>query len=97
VLKEGDQAPDFKVLADDGQAGIARRLSRERSDFVFLSEGQYAGCIHEAKWLPQHDCGFPGHRMRAIAGVSADTVEDQSKFSKKLGPEIFPLLADTGI
>lgn len=93
MLKEGDQAPDFKVLGDDGQAVSLGDYRGKDLILYFYPKANTPGCIHEANGFRNMIADFQAQNA-AIAGVSADTVEDQSKFSKQLGLN-FPLLADT--
>ncbi len=59
MLNEGDQAPHFEVLADDGRKVTLADYRGKQSDSVFLSEGEYAGMHSRSEWLPQHVRRFP--------------------------------------
>jgi peroxiredoxin Q/BCP len=93
VLKEGDLAPHFEVLADDGRKVKLADYSGKNLILYFYPKANTPGCIHEANGFRNMIADFQAHNAE-IAGVSADDVEAQSKFSKKLNLN-FPLLADT--
>jgi thioredoxin-dependent peroxiredoxin len=93
VLKEGDQAPEFKVLADDGRSVSLADYRGKHLILYFYPKANTPGCIHEANGFRNMFADFQAQNAE-IAGVSADPVEAQSRFSKKLNLN-FPLLADT--
>ncbi len=93
MLKEGDQAPHFEVLADDGRKVSLPDYRGKNLILYFYPKANTPGCIHEANGFRNMFADFQGQNAE-IAGVSADPVEDQSRFSKKLNLN-FPLLADT--
>jgi thioredoxin-dependent peroxiredoxin len=93
VLKEGDHAPDFQVLADDGRTISLADYRGKNLILYFYPKANTPGCIHEANGFRNMFADFQAHNAE-IAGVSGDSVEDQSKFSKRLELN-FPLLADT--
>ena len=93
MLKEGDQAPHFEVLADDGRKVTLADYRGKHLILYFYPKANTPGCIHEANGFRNMFADFQAQNAE-IAGVSADAVEAQSKFSKKLNLN-FPLLADT--
>lgn len=93
MLKEGDQAPHFEVLADDGRKVTLADYRGKHLILYFYPKANTPGCIHEANGFRNMFADFQAQNAE-IAGVSADDVEAQSKFSKKLNLN-FPLLADT--
>ena len=93
VLKEGDHAPDFRVLADDGRTVSLADYRGNNLILYFYPKANTPGCIHEANGFRNMFDDFQAQNAK-IAGVSADSVEAQSKFSEKLNLN-FPLLADT--
>ena len=93
MLKEGDQAPHFQVLADDGRTVSLDDYRDKNLILYFYPKANTPGCIHEANGFRNMFADFQAHNAE-IAGVSGDSVEDQSKFSKRLELN-FPLLADT--
>jgi peroxiredoxin Q/BCP len=48
VLKEGDQAPDFRVLADDGRTVSLADYRGNNLILYFYPKANTPGCIHEA-------------------------------------------------
>ena len=92
-VKEGDQAPHFEVLADDGRKVSLPDYRGKNLILYFYPKANTPGCIHEANGFRNMFTDFQAQNAE-IAGVSADPVEAQSKFSKKLNLN-FPLLADT--
>jgi thioredoxin-dependent peroxiredoxin len=93
VLKEGDQAPNFRVLADDGRTVSLADYRGKNLILYFFPKANTPGCVHEANGFRNMFADFQAQNAE-IAGVSADSVEAQAKFSKKLNLN-FPLLADT--
>jgi thioredoxin-dependent peroxiredoxin len=93
VLKEGDQAPHFEVLADDGRKVTLADYRGKHLILYFYPKANTPGCIHEANGFRNMFADFQAQNAE-VAGVSADDVEAQAKFSKKLNLN-FPLLADT--
>ena len=93
MLKEGDQAPHFEVLADDGRKVTLADYRGKHLILYFYPKANTPGCIHEANGFRNMFADFQEQNAE-IAGVSADDVEAQAKFSKKLNLN-FPLLADT--
>ena len=91
--KEGDQAPHFEVLADDGRKVSLADYRGKNLILYFYPKANTPGCIHEADGFRNMFADFQAQNAE-IAGVSADAVEAQSKFSQKLNLN-FPLLADT--
>lgn len=93
MLKEGDPAPDFSVLKDDGKNVSLGDYRGKNLILYFYPKANTPGCTHEANGFRNMIADFRAQNA-AIAGVSADTVDAQAKFSKKLSLN-FPLLADT--
>ncbi|MGD0425121.1 MAG: peroxiredoxin [Candidatus Acidiferrales bacterium] len=93
MLNEGDQAPHFEVLGDDGRKVSLADYRGKNLILYFYPKANTPGCIHEANGFRNMIADFQAQNAE-IAGVSADDVEAQSKFSKKLNLN-FPLLADT--
>jgi peroxiredoxin Q/BCP len=93
VLNEGDRAPHFEVLADDGRKVTLADYRGKNLILYFYPKANTPGCIHEANGFRNMFADFQAQNAD-IAGVSADDVEAQAKFSKKLNLN-FPLLADT--
>jgi peroxiredoxin Q/BCP len=91
-LKEGDLAPDFSALSQDGQPVS---LSDFRGQYVvlyFYPRDDTPGCTKEA-------CGFRDEhqviqkKKAAVLGVSTDSQKAHAKFADKYHLP-FPLLVD---
>jgi thioredoxin-dependent peroxiredoxin len=93
MLKEGDRAPAFSLLTDEGKKLALKDLKGKTVVLYFYPKDNTPGCTQEA-------CDFRDAFPRftkgkaAIVGISKDSVESHVKFKQKF--EIpFPLLADT--
>lgn len=93
ALKEGDRAPDFSLVADDGQTISLRALRGKQVVLYFYPKDMTPGCTLEA-------CSFRDQyaairRAGAeILGVSFDSTDRHRKF-KEQHKLPFPLLTDT--
>ena len=94
MLKEGDSAPDFEMLSDEGQTIRLADLRGKEFVLYFYPKDDTPGCTTEA-------CNFRDNMGRlqsaavAIYGVSPDSVKAHVKFREKYGLN-FPLLSDEG-
>ena len=76
ALKEGDAAPEFKVLTDTGEEFDLSAHSKEKIVLYFYPRADTPGCTIEA-------CGFRDHFKKlqkagvVVLGVSRDTVKAQ--------------------
>jgi peroxiredoxin Q/BCP len=94
TLKEGDEAPDFKLQADDG-SWVKLSAFRGCSIVVlyFYPKDKTSGCTKEA-------CNFRDNISKitvqnaVVLGVSVDDVESHKSFKEEQKLN-FPLLADT--
>lgn len=93
MLKEGDKAPDFTSIADDGSTVSLGDYSGKNLILYFYPKANTPGCIHEANAFRNDIQKYEALNTK-IVGVSADTVESQTKFKDKHSLN-FPLLADT--
>lgn len=93
MLKEGDQAPDFSVTADDGKKVSLADYRGRNLVLYFYPKADTTGCTHEAVEFTKAMDEFERVNT-SIVGCSGDTVEAQAKFKAKYGLN-FPLLADT--
>jgi len=93
VLKAGDAAPEFMVVADDGQQVSLADYKGRNLILYFYPKADTTGCTHEAvefrSAIDQFNAANTG-----IVGCSGDSVEAQAKFKAKYDLN-FPLLADT--
>jgi len=91
-IEEGQNAPDFKLMADDGTALKLSDLRGSPVVLYFYPKDDTPGCTKEA-------CSFRDRRRELeklgakVLGVSADSVESHVKFRDKFKLN-FPLLAD---
>jgi peroxiredoxin Q/BCP len=92
VLKEGDQAPQFRLKADDGSEVSLEKLRGKPVVLYFFPKAQTPGCITEASEFRDMKKQFD-KAGAVILGCSADSVTSQAKFrvNYKLN---FPLLSD---
>jgi peroxiredoxin Q/BCP len=92
TLKEGDQAPDFRLKAEDGQEIALSGLRGKSVVLYFYPKANTPGCTAEGSEFrdakPQFD-----EAGAIVLGCSADTVEAQSKFKDKYKFN-FSLLSD---
>jgi peroxiredoxin Q/BCP len=94
TLKEGDQAPDFKLQADDG-SWIKLSDYKGSSNVVlyFYPKDKTMGCTKEA-------CNFRDNISKitdqnaVVLGVSVDDIDSHKSFKQEQNLN-FPLLADT--
>ena len=91
-LSEGDIAPDFTLLLDDGSRF---QLSAQRGRPVvlyFYPEDDSGGCVDENKEFSDRAAAFAALGARLV-GISPDSIESHVKFRKKYGLAV-PLAAD---
>lgn len=92
MVKVGDKAPNFS-LAD--QVGKVHNLKDYLGQWVllyFYPKDDTPGCTKEACAIRDSWGDFKKYKL-AVLGVSTDSVESHSKFSKKFDLP-FPILAD---
>ncbi len=92
-LEPGDQAPDFTLHAQNGEAFTLSASLRERGAWhliYFYPKADTPGCTKQS-------CGLRDVRDRigdtVVVGISPDPVPRQARFDQKYGLG-FPLLAD---
>ncbi|MFN7119059.1 MAG: thioredoxin-dependent thiol peroxidase [Saprospiraceae bacterium] len=92
-LKEGDKAPDFTGVNENGEPVSLSDFQGKKLILFFYPKADTPGCTAEACSLRDayselKDKGFE------LLGVSVDTARKQGNFKKKYNLP-FPLLADT--
>ena len=92
-LKEGDQAPNFQGINDQGEPVSLADFSGKKLILFFYPKADTPGCTAEACSLRD---AYDDLRARGfeLLGVSPDTAKKQGNFRKKYNFP-FPLLADT--
>ena len=92
MLKEGDLAPAFDLLADDGKRYSLESMSGKRFVLYFYPKDDTSGCTTEACEFT----GLEGFGMMdvPVLGVSPDSVESHAKFREKYALGV-TLLSDT--
>ena len=91
-LKQGDMAPDFPLVRDDGTTVTRDDLLGKPAVIFFYPEDDSGGCTDENQEFSQLAPEF-SQRGAALIGVSPDDVEKHRKFRAKYGLNI-PLAAD---
>jgi thioredoxin-dependent peroxiredoxin len=92
MLKEGDAAPEFKVLTDSGEEFDLAQHKDEKIVLYFYPRADTPGCTIEA-------CGFRDVFKKIqqagaiVLGISRDTPKAQKKFREKYDLP-YTLLAD---
>ena len=94
-LKEGDRAPDFELVSQDGQ-GISLEGVRRGKDVVlyFYPKDFTMGCTTETREFSAAYDRLVGMGAEVI-GISSDTEETHARFASECGAK-FPLLSDSG-
>jgi thioredoxin-dependent peroxiredoxin len=91
--KEGEKAPVFESMADDGSKVSLDDYTGRNVILYFYPKANTPGCTNEATEFRDRLPKFEALNT-AIVGCSADSTESQTKFKKKYNLN-FPLLADT--
>jgi peroxiredoxin Q/BCP len=92
MLKEGDAAPEFKVLTDSGEEFDLAQHKDEKIVLYFYPRADTPGCTIEACEFRDTAKKFTSKGV-TVLGVSPDTTKAQAKFKEKFDLN-FTLLAD---
>jgi len=92
MLKEGDLAPDIRLLTDSGEAFQLSQMRGRRVILYFYPKADTPGCTTEACEFRDGIAGFAA-KGAAVVGISPDKPAAQAKFKTKYNLP-FPLLAD---
>jgi len=92
MLKEGDPAPPFQLLADDGRQISLKDLRGKHVALYFYPKASTPGCTTEAIEFRELKSEFDNLNT-IVLGCSADSVDSQAKFKTKQKLN-FPLLSD---
>jgi thioredoxin-dependent peroxiredoxin len=93
MLKAGEAAPEFTLIADDGKQLALSSLRGRRILLWFFPEADTPGCSLEGRSLRDHREYFDQSAIEVI-GVSFDSVADNAAFARKHNFG-FRLLSDT--
>ncbi len=91
-LKEGDKAPAFSVMTDEGQKVSLSDFTGKNVILYFYPKDDTPGCTKEACAFRDDFAAFK-KRGAVILGVSTDSVKSHAKFVTKFKLP-FTLLAD---
>jgi peroxiredoxin Q/BCP len=92
-LKEGDKAPDFKGIDQDGKTVALADFSGKKLIIYFYPKDDTPGCTAEACNLRDNYATLQAQGY-ALVGVSPDSAKKHLKFIDKYSLP-FPLIADT--
>jgi len=95
MLKPGDKAPDFTLVADDGHNVSLKDLKGKKVVLYFYPKDDTSGCTKEA-------CDFRDNikvfqkKNTVVIGISKDNTKSHQKFKKKFDLP-FTLLSDENL
>jgi thioredoxin-dependent peroxiredoxin len=92
MIKQGQEAPDFTLPDQDGNAVTLSELRGQPVVLYFYPKSDTPGCTTQACGIRDHRADYERAGARVV-GVSPDTVPAQRKFADKYGLD-FTLLAD---
>jgi peroxiredoxin Q/BCP len=93
MVVEGEKAPSFTAISDDGKAVLLNNYVGRRVLLYFYPKDGTPGCTTEAKEFRDLADKFDKENV-IILGVSKDSIESHRKFKAKHGLP-FTLLSDT--
>jgi len=93
-LKEGDKAPFFKGLNQDGNWVTLDDFKGKKLILYFYPKDNTPGCTTESCDLNEH-YSFWIEKGYDVVGISPDSVTSHKRFAEKYGFQ-FNLIADTG-
>lgn len=92
MLHEGDKAPAFSLMGDDGKKVSLKDLKGKKVVLYFYPKDMTPGCTQQACDF-QTSLAVLRKKKTVLLGVSRDSIERHQKFKEKYDLE-FPLLAD---
>jgi len=92
VIKVGEPAPDFTLVAHDGGSLSLKSLRGGKVLLWFFVEANTPGCALEGRGFRDHQSYFDENNIRVV-GVSFDAPENNAAFARKYEFG-FPLLSD---
>jgi thioredoxin-dependent peroxiredoxin len=84
MLKEGDKAPDFSLVGDDGKALVLSKFKGRPVVVYFYPKDDTSGCTREALDFSHLHDKFRKKGAEVI-GISPDSAVSKAKFRKKHG------------
>jgi thioredoxin-dependent peroxiredoxin len=92
-LKAGDKAPEFSLEASDGKTYTLEQYKGKSAVVIaWFPKADTPGCTKECKSLRENSSALKELKI-AYFTASVDTVEDNTKFAKKLDLD-YPILSD---
>ena len=95
MLKIGDKAPNFSLIADDGKTYRLKDFKGKKLILYFYPKDNTSGCTKEACDFKDNIKVF-GKNNVVIIGVSKDSIESHKKFKSKFDLP-FTLLSDESL
>jgi thioredoxin-dependent peroxiredoxin len=92
MLKTGDKAPDFKLIADDGKTYSLKDFKGKKLILYFYPKDMTSGCTAEACDFRDSIKHFQ-NKNSVVIGVSKDDTDSHKKFKAKYNLP-FTLLSD---
>lgn len=92
MIEEGQSAPDFTLLNQDGEQITLSELRGASVVLYFYPKADTPGCTTQASGIRDRSPEYAKAGARVL-GVSPDSVEDEKRFAEKLSLD-FDLLAD---
>jgi thioredoxin-dependent peroxiredoxin len=93
MIEEGQPAPDFTLLDQEGKSVTLSKLQGSPIVLYFYPKDDTPGCTTEACAFRDAEANYQAAGAKVL-GVSPDDVKSHAKFAKKFTLP-FPLLADT--
>lgn len=93
MLEIGQPAPDFSLVADDGQVVTLSSLRGRPVVVYFYPRDDTPGCTVEACDFRDRQADWAAPAGAVVLGISGDSTAAHQRFKKKYGLN-FPLLTD---
>jgi thioredoxin-dependent peroxiredoxin len=93
MLEPGDTAPDFTLVAHDGEKLSLAGLRGAKVLLWFFIEANTPACALEGRGFRDHQSYFDENNIRVV-GISFDSPEDNASFARRYEFG-FPLLSDS--
>jgi thioredoxin-dependent peroxiredoxin len=92
MVKPGDPAPDFTLVAHDGRSVSLASLRGAKVLLWFFVEANTPACALEGRGFRDHQTYFDESNIRVV-GISFDSPDDNAAFARRYEFG-FPLLSD---